>query len=334
MRDSRTWSKDDIGDLRGQTVVVTGASTGIGLETARCLAVHGARVVLACRDPDRGQGAARQITAVYRRADVCAEVLDLADLASVHRFADRVLQRHAGIDILVNNAGIAGGPHRRTADGFEAHFGTNHLGHFALTGLLLPAMRTRPGARVVTLTSSVAAQGRIDFADLNSERQYRFVAAYARSKLANLMFAIELDRRAKEAALPLASIAANPGIVKTGLLRSKRDRWGRRSRPAEMAVAAIQRLFGQPPGDGCLAPLYAATAPGLRGGEYIAPGGQGHKRGAPAPARPPLRALDPGAARRLWEISADLTGVSYPGSRSTPPITAAAPGDVDVIPGT
>ena len=322
MHGSRTWSEDDIGDLAGQTAVVTGASAGIGLETTRCLAAHGADVVLACRDQDRGQRAAQQITGARCQPGVRAEVLDLADLASVRRFADRILSRHAGIDVLVNNAGIAGGPHRRTADGFEAHLGTNHLGHFALTGLLLPALRARPGARVVTLTSSVAAQGRIDFADLNSEGHYRFVAAYSQSKLANLMFAIELDRRAKEAALPLASIAANPGIVMTALLRSKQDQWGRGPRPAEMAVATIQRLFGQPPGHGCLTSLYAATAPGLRGGEYIAPGSRGHKRGAPAPAHPPRQALAPATASQLWETSADLTGVSYdvlssPGSRDT-----------------
>jgi NAD(P)-dependent dehydrogenase (short-subunit alcohol dehydrogenase family) len=164
MHDSRAWSKDDIGDLAGQTAVVTGASTATAAQTPPCLAAHGARVVLACRDHDRGQRGAQQVTGAR------SEVLDLADLTSVRRFADRVLQRYAGIDILVNNAGIAGGPHRRTADGFEAHLGTNHLGHFALTGLLLPALTTRPGTRVVTLTSSVAAQGRIDFADLNSQR--------------------------------------------------------------------------------------------------------------------------------------------------------------------
>jgi NAD(P)-dependent dehydrogenase (short-subunit alcohol dehydrogenase family) len=314
----RTWSKDDIGDLAGQTAVVTGASTGIGFKTARCLAEHGAHVVLACRDHDRGERAAQRITGAGRWPGARAEVLDLADLASVRRFADRILERYAGIDIVINNAGIAGGPYRRTADGFEAHLGTNHLGHFALTGLLLPALITRPGARVVTLTSSVAAQGQIDFADLNSERRYRFVAAYSRSKLANLMFAMELDRRAKQAGLPLASIAANPGIVRTSLLRSKRQRWGRGPRPSEVAVAATQRLFGQPPADGCLTSLYAAAAAGLRGGEYITPG---HRRGAPSPARPPRRALSPATAGQLWEISADLTGVSYsaldsPGSRA------------------
>jgi NAD(P)-dependent dehydrogenase (short-subunit alcohol dehydrogenase family) len=311
MRDNGTWSKDDVGDLAGRTAVVTGASTGIGFETARALAAHGARVVLACRDEDRGRRAAQRMTGARDESSVRAEVLDLADLASVRRFADRLLQAYAGVDILVNNAGIAGGPHRRTRDGFEAHLGTNHLGHFALTGLLLPALRVRPGARVVTLTSSVAAQGKIDFADLNSERRYQFTGAYAQSKLASLMFAIELDRQAREAGLPLASIAANPGIVSTGLLRSKRDQWGRGPGPAELAVTTVQRLLGQPPADGCLTSLYAATYPGLRGGEYIAPGGWGHTRGTPAPAGPPRRALDQVAARQLWKVSADLTGVGF-----------------------
>lgn len=311
MSNSETWAMNGAGDLTDRTAVVTGASTGIGLETARRLAIHGARVVLACRDPDRGRRAAGLIADAGGRTDVRAEVVDLADIASVRRFADRVLQDHSGIDILVNNAGIAGGPRRLTADGFEAHLGTNHLGHFALTGLLLPALLDRPGARVVTVTSSVAAQGQIDFADLNSERRYLFVAAYSQSKLANHMFAIELDRRAKEAAVPLVSVAVNPGIVATGLLRSRQGTWGSGPRPAEMAVAAIQRLFGKQPGDGCLTSLYAATAAGLRGGEYIAPNGRGHHRGAPAPAHPPRRALDVETARKLWEISIDLTRVGY-----------------------
>jgi NAD(P)-dependent dehydrogenase (short-subunit alcohol dehydrogenase family) len=311
MKDGGTWTQHDIGDLTGRTAVVTGASSGIGLETARHLAGHGAQVVLACRDEKRGEQAAHWITSAAAETRVRAEVLDLADLASVRRFAERVLQRNACLDMLVNNAGIAGGPRRRTADGFEAHFGTNHLGHFALTGLLLPALLARPGARVVTMTSSVAAQGRIDFADLNNERRYRFVAAYSRSKLANLMFAIELDRRAKAAGTQLASIASNPGIVATGLLHAKRDQWGRGPRGAELAVTAVQRLSGQSASDGCRASLYAATAPDLRGGEYIAPAGRSHKRGAPAPAQPPQTALDPDTARKLWETSAALTGVRF-----------------------
>jgi len=309
MRDKGTWSRHDIGDLTGQTAVVTGASTGIGFATARALAARGARVVLACRDMDRGRLAAQRMTSAGTRPGVEVEVLDLADLASVRRFAGRLLQRPASLDILVNNAGTAGGPRRLTRDGFEVHLGTNHLGHFALTILLLPALRSRPGARVVTLTSSVAAQGKIDFADLNSERRYRFTSAYAQSKLASLMFATELDRRAREAAWPLASIAVDPGIVATGLLSSKRDQWGRGRGPGELAVSAVQRLFGQSPADGCRTSLYAATAPGLRGGEYVVPGGWGHKRGAAVLAPLPRRALDQVTARRLWTVSADLTGV-------------------------
>jgi NAD(P)-dependent dehydrogenase (short-subunit alcohol dehydrogenase family) len=166
----------------------------------------------------------------------------------------------------------------------------------ALTGQLLPALLSRPGARIITLTSSVAAQGRIDLADLNSEGRYRFVDAYSASKLGNLMFAIELDRRAKAAGAQLVSVAVNPGIVKTSLLRYKRDQWGRRPGPGELAVVAVQRLFGQIPGEGCLPTLYAAAATGIRGGEYVAPGGPGHKRARPAPAQPPRRALDPGTA--------------------------------------
>jgi NAD(P)-dependent dehydrogenase (short-subunit alcohol dehydrogenase family) len=309
MRDKGTWNGHDIGDLTGQTAVVTGASTGIGFATARALAGRGARVVLACRDVDRGRRAAQEMTSAGAPPGVEVEVLDLADLASVRGLADRVLQLHAGLDILVNNAGTAGGPRRLTRDGFEAHFGTNHLGHFALTILLLPALRSRPGARVVTVTSSVAAQGKIDFADLNCERRYRFTSAYAQSKLACLMFATELDRRAREAAWPLASIAVDPGIVATSLLSAKRDQWGRGPGPGELAVSAVQRLLGQSPADGCRTSLYAATAPGLRGGEYVAPGGWGHKRGAPVLAPLPRRALDPATARRLWTVSADLTGV-------------------------
>ena len=316
MNDSMTGNWDHVDDLTGRTAVVTGDSGGIGLETARWLAGQGAHVVLGCRDLARGRRAALQIAGraggpAGPAPAAMVEALDLADLDSVRRFADRVGRDHGGIDILVNNAGIAGGPRRSTVDGFEAHFGVNHLGHFALTGLLLPALLARPGARVVTVTSSVAAQGRIDFADLGSERRYRFIAAYSRSKLANLMFAIELDRRAKAAGMTLASTAVNPGIVATGLLSQQRSQWGRGARPAELAVAAIQRRFGQPPGDGCLTSLYAATAAELRGGEYIVPGGRGHRRGRPVAAPPPPRALDQETARQLWETSAGLTGVSF-----------------------
>jgi len=174
--------------------------------------------------------------------------------------------------------------------------------------------RTSPrsaGSPTASSSASIASQGRIDFADLNGDRHYRFVAAYSRSKLANLMFTLELDQRARAARVPLVSIAANPGIVATGLLRSRRDQWGRGSRLGELAVASAQRLFGQPADEGCLTTLYAATAPELDGGEYVAPAGPGHRRGTPAVAPPPRRALDLDTARRLWETSAQLTGVGF-----------------------
>lgn len=307
----QTWNENAIGDLSGRTAVVTGANSGIGFETARALASHGAQVVLACRDPDRGRLAAALIADAEPGARVAAQVLDLSDLSSVRRFAESCLNRHAAIDLLINNAGIAGGPLHLTADGFERHFGTNHLGHFALTGHLLPALRKAPGARVVTVSSSVAAQGRIDLADLDGTHGYRFVAAYARSKLANLLFALELDRRAKAAGLTLASHASHPGIVTSTLLRDKRAQWGRPPRGTEFVVASVQRLFGQPAAAGALPSLRAATDPTLHGGEYVAPGGRGHKRGLPIVVDVPPQALDQQTARLLWDASAERTGVSF-----------------------
>jgi NAD(P)-dependent dehydrogenase (short-subunit alcohol dehydrogenase family) len=261
-------------------VVVTGASSGIGLETARELLRRGAEVVLACRDVQAGRAAA----AGFPNASV--EALDLADLGSIARFADRVLERHGAVDVLINNAGVAGGPRTTTADGFERHFGTNYLGHFALTTQLMPA------ARVVTVCSGVAARGRIDFDDLQRERRYRFVDAYAQSKLACLMFAVELDRRAKG----LRSVAVDPGIVRTKLLRRPRS-------PAELAVATAQRLLGQTPARGALPSLPAATDGGIAGGEYIK-----LERGGPKRIDVPEAALDPEVRARLWTISAQLVG--------------------------
>jgi NAD(P)-dependent dehydrogenase (short-subunit alcohol dehydrogenase family) len=294
---------------QGKVALITGGGRGFGKAFGLALAARGAHVVLADIDGAAAASAAAEIA--DQGGSASGTVCDVADESGVAAMVDAVAAEHGGIDILVNNAGIAGGPRRSTVDGFEAHFGVNYLGHFALTGLLLPALLARPGARVVSVTSSVAAQGRIDFTDLGSERRYRFIAAYSRSKLANLMFAVELDRRAKAAGLTLVSTAVNPGIVTTSLLSQKRGQWGRGARPAELAVAALQRLLGQPPGDGCRTSLYAATAAELRGGEYIVPGGRGHRRGHPVAAPPPPRALDYETARRLWEASAALTEVTF-----------------------
>jgi NAD(P)-dependent dehydrogenase (short-subunit alcohol dehydrogenase family) len=301
----------DVGRLDGKQAVITGANSGVGFETAKQLAAQGAHVVLACRDVERGRHAADEITRAAPGARVRSQHLDLADLDSIRHFATSYLASASGLDLLVNNAGVAGGPLRRTADGFEMHFGTNYLGHFALTGLLLPALLASPGARVVTLSSSIAARGTIDFGNLNAERQYRFVNAYAQSKLACLMFAIELDRRAKLGGVELTSVASHPGIAKSNLLRAKKNAWGRRPRGAERAVALAQRMLGQPPEAAALTSIYAATSEVLGGGEYIGPSGRGHRSGTPAASDPPPQALDRDAAARLWAASAQLTDVAH-----------------------
>jgi NAD(P)-dependent dehydrogenase (short-subunit alcohol dehydrogenase family) len=317
----RKWTSDDSEVLSGKVAVVTGANSGIGLETARGLARRQAEVVLACRDEQAGRRAAEQLASDIAGAAVSSAVVDLADLRSVVRFADRLLEQHDTLDILVNNAGVAGGSRRTTVDGFELHFGTNYLGHFALTARLMPALIASHRARVITVSSSVAAQGRIALDDLQSERRYRFVDAYAQSKLACLMFAVELDRRAKDNNLSLRSIAADPGIVRTALLRHDHGQPHRGRQPAELAVALAQRLLGQSPSRGALTSLYAATHAGLEGGEYIAPDGLGHKRGYPTTIKLPRRALDPDTAARIWEISSQLTGISpvaAPGQNASP----------------
>src|SRR3954451_12678805 len=203
------WTARDVPDQGGRRVVVTGANSGIGFHAARELAAHGADVTLAVRDVARGEAASARMTGT-----VAVERLDLADLASVRAFAARF---EGPLDLLVNNAGVMAPPLRRTADGFELQLGTNHLGHFALTGVLLGALRARPGARVVTVSSNAHKAGRIDFDDLQGERRYRRWRAYGQSKLANLLFMFELDRRARDAGLDLVSVAAHPGYAATNL---------------------------------------------------------------------------------------------------------------------
>src|SRR6185437_2122952 len=309
------WTAADIPDLSARTAVVTGASSGTGYEIALGLAARGAHVVLASRDQGRTADAADRIRARAPGSRVEAQVLDLASLDSVRRFAGLLADRQAGLDILVNNAGIAGGPRRLTADGFEAHLGTNHLGHFALTGLLLPALLARPGARVVTMSTGLAAQAKIDFDDLHSERRYRMTAAYGQSKLAGLLFARELDRRARAAGARLASLATHPGVGRTGLLTGKRADWGRSRRGAETAVRLVQLVAAQPASRAALPALYQAADPAARGGSYV--GTRGHLRGEPAVTPLPPAALAADTAARLWQVSERLTGVSY-GALSQP----------------
>jgi NAD(P)-dependent dehydrogenase (short-subunit alcohol dehydrogenase family) len=296
------WSDAAIPDLEGLRAVVTGGNSGIGYWTALQLGAHGAAVVLATRNPARADAAIARIRQDVPRARVEPALLDLADLTSVRAFAERESASGARLDLLVNNAGIAVPPYGRTADGFEVTFGTNHLGHFALTGLLLPRLLAAPAARVVVVASNAAQRGRIDFENLQGERHYDRWQAYGQSKLANLLFMRELARRAEVASAPLLAVAAHPGFAATGLATGVGGPpWVGRVGTAVMALA------GDSPRRGALPTLYAATT-AVPSGSYWGPGRQGR---GPAPAALPPAALDPGLARRLWEDSERLTGVTF-----------------------
>ncbi len=288
----------DIPDLTGQTAIVTGASSGIGLETAKALTAHGARVVLAVRDAAKGDKAAAALPGPGPHE---VRLLDLASLDSVRAFvADWSAQP---VDLLVNNAGVMIPPLGRTRDGFELQFGTNHLGHFALTNLLLPSVT----GRVVTVSSNAHRAGRMDFDDLNWERKkYRAWRAYGQSKLANLLFTAELQRRLTEAGSKVLSMAAHPGYAATNLQSHSQ------SRLMDFAMGTLgNRLLAQDAAGGALPTLYAAVAD-LPGNTFAGPSGFGAMRGAPAPCARSAQAGDAAAARRLWQVSEELTGVTFP----------------------
>lgn len=294
------WTVADIPDLAGRVAVVTGGYSGIGYGTALELARHRAHTVVAGRDADRGQQAVRNILIECPDATVKYASLDLADLGSVREFAAELTVGHDGVDLLVANAGVAMVPQSRTADGFERHFGTNHLGHFALTGLLLPSLLARPDARVVVVASDVHEAAHLDFADLQFERRYGRMRAYGRSKLANMLFALELHRRAEAAGADLRSIAVHPGVVSTNLGNNLPG-------PLQWLVGRL----GKPVEVGAQPSLYASTAD-VAGGSYVVPG----KRGAPPVVqRAAARAYDEADARRLWAESERLTGVTVDVSR-------------------
>jgi NAD(P)-dependent dehydrogenase (short-subunit alcohol dehydrogenase family) len=302
------WSISDIPDLAGRTVVVTGGNSGIGLAAAVELAAHGAAVTLAVRDTAKGESAASVVRA---RATGQVEVarLDLADLASVRQFAESWCGSHpGGLDVLVNNAGVMAIPRRETVDGFEMQLGTNHLGHFALTGLLIGALR--PGARVVSVSSAAHRFGRMAFDDLQSEATYRKWPAYGQSKLANILFALELHRRASAAGAELRSIAVHPGYANTNLQRVGPEMEG--SRVGVSVVSLFNRVLAQPAEAGAWPTLMAATDPDVPSGTFIGPTGWRGSRGAPGFETPSDAARDPQSARRLWEVSTALTGVEFP----------------------
>ena len=302
---SAKWTTEQIPDQSGRTAVVTGANSGLGLIAARELAHKGARVVLACRNTEKGAAALEQIRAVAPVAELSLAQLDLGDLSSVQAFAEGFRSDHDGLDLLINNAGVMAPPRQLTADGFELQFGTNHLGHFALTGRLIGAMEGREDARVVTVSSIAARGGRIKFDDPQSERRYNRWGAYNQSKLADLMLALELDRRLRAAGSTVKSLAAHPGWSATNL----------QSAAAPLIDRAFMRVvnatLAQSADAGTLPILYAATVPGLEGGVYIGPDGIGEFRGRPREVTPTATALAEGAGAQLWTLSEELTGVRF-----------------------
>src|SRR5215471_5155094 len=306
------WTSDDIPDQSGKTVLVTGGNSGLGYQTVLQLARKGARVLLAARDRARGTAALERLGAGAPGSRAELAQIDLADLASVERFAAGFLAGGEDLDLLINNAGVMAIPHRETtAQGYERQFGTNHLGHFALTGRLLPALARRPGSRVVTVSSNQHKRAKgIDFDDLQAEHGYRPWGAYAQSKLANAMFILELDRRLRAAGLDIISAGAHPGFASTNLQITGPRSGGTSLVSRGMGLAT--RVFAQPAPDGALPTLYAATAAGVHGGDYFGPDGPGEMRGRhPKLVQFSAAAHDQAAAARLWAVSEELTGVTF-----------------------
>jgi NAD(P)-dependent dehydrogenase (short-subunit alcohol dehydrogenase family) len=308
--DQRQWTEADIPDLSGRTAVVTGASAGLGLQAARVLAGRGAHVVLACRNLDKAGRAADQITAASPGATTPVVRLDLASQSSVRSAAAEIRARFPRVDLLINNAGVMEVPYQRTEDGFELTLATNHLGPFALSGLLLD--RLADGARIVTVSSIGHLDGILNFDDLQSERSYDPDRAYCQSKLANLLFTYELDRRLRAAGLSTSALACHPGVVYTDLFanRSRRQRFLLSPSMRVINFWAVQNARM-----GALPELRAATDPSARGGEYFGPRRHGLRRrfftGYPAAVESSARSHDEADQARLWKTSQELTGVSY-----------------------
>ena len=305
------WNVARLPSQAEKTAIVTGATSGLGFYTALALARAGATVVLAGRSEAKGQRACARIRARHPAANISFEAMDLASLGSIAAFASRVAVRHPVLDLLINNAGVAGIPTRcTTADGFEMQFGTNYLGHFALTALLLPSLLLSPAARVVCVSSLAHHGGRIRFTDLQAERDYRPWTAYAQSKLALLMFALELQQRSDAHGWRLLSMAAHPGWAATALQAVGTGQTGLVGWLFEEAGS----VAAQSAAEGAAPILFAATSPEAKGGGYYGPDGWGELRGSPAPARIAPEALDRAVAARLWAVSEALTGVSMDGA--------------------
>jgi NAD(P)-dependent dehydrogenase (short-subunit alcohol dehydrogenase family) len=302
----KKWTIMEIPSQQGRAAVITGTG-GLGYEDALALARAGASVILAGRNAAKGADAVGRIRDDVPSASICFELLDLASLRSIAEFGNRLRSQHLSLDLLINNAGVMVPPQRQlTADGFELQLGTNHLGHFALTAQLLPLLRKGKNTRVITLSSIAARNGSLEFDDLNAEQRYNPMAVYSQSKLACLMFALELQRRSDAAGWGISSMAAHPGISRTDLLHNAPGRFS----PMGITRSLLWFLF-QPAWQGALPTLFAATSPQAKGGRYYGPDKLGETRGYPAEANAPPQALDETAAARLWSVSEELTGAKF-----------------------
>lgn len=308
------WTPTDIGTLYGRVVVVTGATSGLGLATARALATANATVVIAARDPERAETVIQMLRTEVAGAQLSHLQLDLADLGSVARAAAALHEMHPRVDILVNNAGVMNTPLRRTTDGFELQFGVNHLGHFAFTGQMIDMMADANDPRIVTVSSNAACLGQLRLDDPNWHTgRYNSIRAYGQSKLANQMFAIELHRRLRTARSPIASLAAHPGYAATDLsTKGNGLRGGIMARVGNAVFSLADRVAAQDATAGALPQLFAATAPVAASGHYYGPAGRLGMKGPPTevPVLPAARSREGG--RRLWDLSSSLTGVVFP----------------------
>jgi NAD(P)-dependent dehydrogenase (short-subunit alcohol dehydrogenase family) len=301
------WTQNKIPDQQGRLVIVTGGNSGIGFEAALALAGKNAHVILAVRNIDKGEEAARNIRQKYSSSQVSVMHLDLSDLKSVRAFAQNFLKQYDRLDVLINNAGVMALPPRKTADGFEMQFGTNHLGHFAITGLLLPALKKTPGSRVVTVSSGLHTSGDIHFDDLQWEKKYQSRGAYGQSKLANLLFAYELQRRLEAAGIKTISVGCHPGFAATNLQAAGPEMEGSILKAWMMKIATA--IFAQGQDMGALPTLFAAVAAEVNGCDYIGPAGG--MKGYPIKLKSNDKSYDESLAKRLWTVSEELTGVVY-----------------------